>query len=277
MKPFSRSRVRLRAGRRRRRFRCSRRDGSNRRTRRARTLSFSRTAATRPRVTHAGGGSSTWQNLAVTRLRDDRTSDPAGHCIYLRAPWSGQVWSATYQPCCQEPDEYEAIFDLDKATFRRRDGDFETQLQVTVSPEDDVEVRRLSITNRGDRPREIEVTSYAEIVLARPEDDFVHPAFGKLFIETDYDPQSAGLALQPATTQPGRGHLGVPRAGRRGTTQRRSRMGNRSRAIPRPRALARQPGGARRPRALRHCRCGARSDRGAARARAARARAHSCA
>ncbi len=145
------------------------------------------------RVTHAGGGSSTWQNLAVTRLRDDRTSDPAGHSIYLRAPWSGQVWSATYQPCCQEPDEYEAIFDLDKATFRRRDGDFETQLQVTVSPEDDVEVRRLSITNRGDRPREVEVTSYAEMVLARPEDDFVHPAFGKLFIETDYDPQSAAL------------------------------------------------------------------------------------
>jgi cyclic beta-1,2-glucan synthetase len=93
----------------------------------------------------------------------------------------------------RSPTEHEAIFDLDKATFRRRDGDFETQLQVTVSPEDDVEVRRLSITNRGDRPREVEVTSYAEMVLARPEDDFVHPAFGKLFIETDYDPQSAAL------------------------------------------------------------------------------------
>ena len=62
-----------------------------------------------------------------------------------------------------------------------------------MSPEDDVEVRRLSITNRGDRPREIEVTSYAEIVLARPEDDLAHPAFGKLFIETEYDAQSAGL------------------------------------------------------------------------------------
>ncbi|HEX2458229.1 MAG TPA: glucoamylase family protein [Vicinamibacterales bacterium] len=155
------------------------------------------------RVTHAGGGSSTWQNLAVTRQRDDRTSDPGGHCIYLRAPWSGQIWSATYQPSCQEPDEYEAIFDLDKATFRRRDGDFETQLQVTVSPEDDVEVRRLSITNRGDRPREVEVTSYAEIVLTRPEDDFVHPAFGKLFIETDYDPQSAALLFSRRPRSPG--------------------------------------------------------------------------
>ena len=56
-------------------------------------------------------------------------------------------------------------FELEKATYRRRDGDFETQLQVVVSPEDDVEVRRLSITNRSNRPKEIEVTSYAEIVL----------------------------------------------------------------------------------------------------------------
>ena len=72
-----------------------------------------------------------------------------------------------------------------------------------MSPEDDVEVRRLSITNRGDRPREVEVTSYAEIVLARPEDDFVHPAFGKLFIETDYDPQSAALLFSRRPRSPG--------------------------------------------------------------------------
>src|SRR5207244_1492129 len=113
--------------------------------------------------------------------------------IFLRDPWSGAVWSPTYQPACQEPDDYEAMFDLDKVTFRSRNGDFETQLQVSVSSEDDVEVRRLSIINRGSLPREIEVTSYAEIVLALPEDDFAHPTFGKLFIETEFDAQSAGL------------------------------------------------------------------------------------
>jgi cyclic beta-1,2-glucan synthetase len=144
-------------------------------------------------LTHAGGGSSTWRGLSVTRRREDRTSDAGAHFIYLRDPWSGDVWSPSYQPICREPDEYEATFELEKVTFRRRDSDFETQLQVVVSPEDDVEVRRLSITNRGDRPREIEVTSYAEIVLARLEDDLAHPAFGKLFIETEYDAQSAGL------------------------------------------------------------------------------------
>ena len=144
-------------------------------------------------LTHAGGGYSMWNGLAVTRQREDRTSDAGAHVVYLRDAWSGEVWSPTYFPVCGEPDEYEAALELDKVTFRRRDGDFETQLQVAVSPEDDVEVRRLALTNRGDRPREIEVTSYAEIVLAHPDDDLAHPAFGKLFIETEYDAQSAGL------------------------------------------------------------------------------------
>src|SRR5947207_11919713 len=144
-------------------------------------------------VTSAGGGFSMWRDVAVTRRRDDPTSDAGAHYIYLRDPWSGRVWSATYQPGCQEPDRFEATFDLDKITFRRRDTDIETQLEVTVSSEDDVEVRRLTIVNHGDQTRELEVTSYAEIVLARPEDDLAHPAFGKLFVETEFDPQSAGL------------------------------------------------------------------------------------
>jgi cyclic beta-1,2-glucan synthetase len=146
-------------------------------------------------LTNAGGGYSTWQGLAITRPREDRTSDAGAHYIYLRDAWSGPVWSPTYQPVCAEPDRYEVTFDLDKVTFRSRHDDFDTQLQVTVSSEDDVEVRRLSIVNRGTRPREVEVTSYAEIVLSRPEDDLAHPAFGKLFVETEFDPQSAGLLL----------------------------------------------------------------------------------
>ena len=144
-------------------------------------------------LTHAGGGYSMWRNIAVTRQREDWTSDAGANFIFLRDPWSDHVWSATYQPIGREPGEYDVTFDLDKVTYRRREGDFETQLQVTVSSEDDVEIRRLSIINRGEQQREIEVSSYVEIVLARPEDDLAHPAFGKLFIESEFDPQSAGL------------------------------------------------------------------------------------
>ena len=103
-------------------------------------------------VTNAGGGYSMWGDIAVTRRRDDPTSDAGAHFIYLRDPWSGRVWSATHQPVCHPPDLFEATFDLDKITFRRRDGDIETQLDITVSSEDDVEVRRLTLTNRGGRP-----------------------------------------------------------------------------------------------------------------------------
>ena len=144
-------------------------------------------------VTNAGGGFSMWRDVAVVRRREDRTSDAGAHYIYLRDPWAARVWSATYQPVCREPDRFEASFDLDKITFRRRDTDIDTHLEVTVSSEDDVEVRRLTITNRGAQTREIEVTSYAEIVLSHPDDDLAHPAFGKLFVETEFDPQSAGL------------------------------------------------------------------------------------
>jgi cyclic beta-1,2-glucan synthetase len=144
-------------------------------------------------LTHTGDGFSTWRDLTVSRRREDRTSDAGAHFIYLCEPWRGEVWSPTYHPVGREPDEYDVTFELDKAMFRQRLGDFETLLTVAVSPEDDVEVRRLSITNRGDRPREIEITSYVEMVLARAEDDLAHPAFGKLFIETEHVAGPAAL------------------------------------------------------------------------------------
>jgi cyclic beta-1,2-glucan synthetase len=147
-------------------------------------------------VTNAGGGFSMWRDVAVTRRREDPTSDYGAHYIYLRDPWSNRIWSATYQPVCQEPDRFDATFDLEKSTFQRRDGDIETRLEIAVSSEDDVDVRRLTITNRGSQTREIEVTSYTEIVLARPEDDLAHPTFGKLFVETEFDRQSAGLLFK---------------------------------------------------------------------------------
>jgi cellobiose phosphorylase len=144
-------------------------------------------------ITNAGGGYSMFGDIVVTRRREDPTSDAGGHYIYLRDPRSNRVWSATHQPTRQNADEFEVVFELDKAIFERRDGDIESKLEITVSSEDDVQVRRLTLTNHGGQTREMEITSYAEIVLAKPQDDLAHPAFGKLFVETEFDPQSAGL------------------------------------------------------------------------------------
>jgi cyclic beta-1,2-glucan synthetase len=150
-------------------------------------------------ITNAGGGASFCQGLAVTRSRRDATADPGSHFIYLRDIRSGAVWSPTYHPTRVEANDYVVTFVPEKATFVRRQDELSTQLDVAVSTEHDVEVRRLTLSNHGSRAREVEVTSYVEMALAKPVDDFAHPAFGKLFLETEYVPESAALLCHRRT------------------------------------------------------------------------------
>src|SRR5438445_10228471 len=154
-------------------------------------------------VTNAGGGSSVWRGLTVTRWRRDATRDADGLFIYLRDVRSGTVWSAAYQPSRREPDEYAVTFSAARASFRRRDDDVSTQLDVAVATEDDVEVRRITVRNHGLRIRELDVTSYAEVVLTSAASDLAHPAFGKLFVETEYLPDSAALLCHRRPRDPG--------------------------------------------------------------------------
>ena len=144
-------------------------------------------------LTAAGSGYSQCAGLAVTRWHEDVTRDHWGTYVFLRDTRSGAVWSATYQPTCVEADSYGVTFVEDRAEFHRRDGSIATTLEVFVSPEDDAEIRRLSLTNLGTRPREIEVTSYAELVLAPAAADTAHPAFSNLFIETESAPELDAL------------------------------------------------------------------------------------
>jgi len=137
-------------------------------------------------VTNAGGGASSCLGRAVTRWRQDGTRDPGGQYLYLRDVRSGRAWSATYHPTGTDAPEDVVTFTMEKATFQRENDGIGTRLDVAVSPEDDVEVRRLEVTNHGDRARELEITSYAEIVLAPGADDLAHPSFGKLFVETEW-------------------------------------------------------------------------------------------
>jgi cyclic beta-1,2-glucan synthetase len=136
-------------------------------------------------VTNAGGGSSRWKDLAVTRWREDTTSDGWGTFCYLRVEATGEFWSTAYQPTSRRAEHYEAIFSEGRAEFRRRDFDFETHTEIVVSPEDDIEVRRVRITNRSRNQRTIDVTSYAEVALAPAAADALHPAFSNLFVQTE--------------------------------------------------------------------------------------------
>jgi cyclic beta-1,2-glucan synthetase len=144
-------------------------------------------------VTAAGSGYSRCQGLAITRWRADPTCDDTGSYLFLRDVATGERWSAAFQPSGEEPESYDVSFAEDHAEFIRRDGTIATRLEVIVSPEHDGELRRVSLTNCGVAPREIEVTSYAEVVLAPAAADAGHPAFSNLFIETESIPERATL------------------------------------------------------------------------------------
>ncbi|MDQ3189763.1 MAG: cyclic beta 1-2 glucan synthetase [Pseudomonadota bacterium] len=144
-------------------------------------------------VTNAGGGSSRWKDFAVTRWREDATCDNWGTFCYLRDIASGEFWSIAHQPTLKTADHYEAIFSEGRAEFRRRDHDIEAHTEIVVSPEDDIELRRVRISNRGRTRRTIEITSYAEIVLAPAAADALHSAFSNLFVQTEIIEKRAAI------------------------------------------------------------------------------------
>jgi cyclic beta-1,2-glucan synthetase len=137
-------------------------------------------------LTASGAGYSRWRDIAVTRWREDATCDDWGSFVFLRDTQSRGVWSASAQPVGSDMGYDEVVFGEDHAEFIRRDGPLTTTMDVLVSGEDDGEVRRVSLTNSGRRAREIEITSYAEVVLTTPAADTTHPAFAKMFVQTEH-------------------------------------------------------------------------------------------
>ncbi|EWY41660.1 glycosyl transferase [Skermanella stibiiresistens SB22] len=144
-------------------------------------------------LTSAGSGFSRWRDLAVTRWREDATRDDWGSYVFLRDARSGAVWSAGYQPTGAEPDSHDITFSEDRAEYIRHDGTLVTTLEIVVSAEDNAEVRRVSVANGGRQTREIDLTSYAEIVLAATASDSAHPAFSKMFVQTEYLPEYGAI------------------------------------------------------------------------------------
>jgi cyclic beta-1,2-glucan synthetase len=175
-------------------------------------------------LTNAGSGYSHWRDLAITRWREDVTCDSWGSYIFLRDVGSGALWSAGYQPTGAEPDSYEAAFSEDRAEFVRHDAKITTTLEIVVSPEDDGEVRRVSVVNLRSRAREIELTSYSEIVLAPDAADASHPVYSKMFVQTEFVAGSGALLAtrrrqSAADPQPWVAHIAVVDGEAAGETQ----------------------------------------------------------
>ncbi|WP_158880996.1 glycosyl transferase family 36 [Rhodanobacter sp. L36] len=136
-----------------------------------------------------GSGFSQWNDLAVTRWREDRTVDGWGSYLLLRDEESGTVWSATPQPIGIEAND-EATFDAGRATFRREHDGVHSTLDIAVAHDADIELRRLTLRNKGDRTRMLSITSYAELVIGSIGGDNAHPAFSKMFVQTEWDAES---------------------------------------------------------------------------------------
>ena len=166
-------------------------------------------------MTNSGGGYTRWRDIAVTRWREDSTSDGWGSFCYVRDLESGLFWSSGFHPSGRDTDNYEVTFAPDRGVIRRRDEGIETFTEVTVSPEDDAEIRRLSVTNHSRDIRELELTSYAEVVLAPHAADLAHPAFSNLFVESTAVPEHEGIicARRPRGHEP-RLYMGHVLAGR---------------------------------------------------------------
>ena len=160
-------------------------------------------------LTAAGGGYSTWNDLAITRWREDSVRDDWGSFIYLRDVKSGKVWSAGHLPVTSVADSYEVHFAEDKAEFIRKDGNLTTTMECVVSPEDNAEARRLTLSNNGLSTREIEFTSYTELVLASQAADVTHPAFSKMFVETEYVVEHQALLATRRRRSPGEEEIWV--------------------------------------------------------------------
>ena len=157
-------------------------------------------------VSSAGGGFSRWHELAVTRWREDTTLDNWGQFCYIRDLDSGEFWSTTHQPVRRESRHYEAIFTHGRAEFRRSDAGIETHSEIVVSAEDDVEMRRTTLMNRSRGRRRIEITTYAEVVLAHQPSDETHPAFSNLFVTTEIVPSREAILCTRRPRAPGEHH-----------------------------------------------------------------------
>lgn len=141
----------------------------------------------------AGGGYSVWNGNAITRWCEDSVMDNWGSFVYLRDRRAGQIWSAGFAPTMEPAEIYTATFSEEKAEFSRTDTNFNTTMECIVSPEDNAEARCITITNRGRFSREVELTTYCELVLAPAAADEAHLVFSKMFVETEFVHEHSAL------------------------------------------------------------------------------------
>lgn len=137
-------------------------------------------------LTAAGTGYSAWGDLALTRWNADPVEDNDGFFLYLRDLERGVFWSLGQQPALKSAERYESRFTASVAALHQINDNIEAQLEICLTPDADLELRRVTLRNLGEGPRRVEVTSYTEVVINTWAADAAHPAFSKLFVQTEW-------------------------------------------------------------------------------------------
>lgn len=154
-------------------------------------------------LSNMGGGYSSWRDVDLTRWQPDGVLDSWGAWIYIQEMGEGitedGIWSATHQPVPGDAAEMQVTYFAHMAVFRRTERGIVSTMEVTVAPEDPLEIRRIRIHNNNDTLRNLRLTSYGEVILAPQMMDSRHPAFNKLFIQSEFVPE---LNLQIFTRRP---------------------------------------------------------------------------
>ncbi len=136
-------------------------------------------------ITTDGDGFSKYEDRMLYRFRSDIYAN-TGNYIYIKDMKQGKVWSTTYHPTRRSPEDYQVVFNPHKAEFKRRDGDISTHMIVSLDADHNFEIRKVTLTNHGNEEKQLEVTSYLEVVDDTYQAELSHPAFNKLFLESEY-------------------------------------------------------------------------------------------
>ena len=140
-----------------------------------------------------GEGYSRWKNAEIGRWQADPLVSSGGTSFYIRDVETSSVWSPTYRPVpCDDPS-YRVSSLPEKIIFDRTQNELSSHLEVMVAPNDDVEIRHISLTNNSSSERQLELTSYLELGMAAHDAQLHHPSFNRLFIGVEPLPEHDGI------------------------------------------------------------------------------------
>jgi len=134
------------------------------------------------RISHSGGGGLYYKNLALTRVSPERLLASEGYRIHLRVrDTNAQCWIGNARSS-NEDSNVVTTFSQHGVDIVHRIQELSARLEIMIAPDENLDVRRLSIVNEGLKGQHITLTSFAEVVLAPVAEDERHPAFCKMFV-----------------------------------------------------------------------------------------------